>query len=193
MLPVAKKKTLTYKISTQPGKRELFTFGHNEIMAISRVDWSYSIPSSVRDDYGWPKQPLCVTIDDICQNEISSPLLLTRPLILENISGSVFNPSSIAVDLILNIYGDVFSHTGDFSRDQLALFAALPQEQLLPLMLGSSKGSLPMLTEQKPQLSNSDQFSMLSGDLFLASTEGMLSPDKVVALAKYLLDKGWQR
>lgn len=205
-------KTFTYKVTTKPGQIATFSFIFKDGLPLSirQIRWSYSIPGSVSDGYGWPKTPLRVSIDNLCTDETSSPLDFSNtPVVAPGATGCVKNESHIPVDLCLHFQGLlVMGDVTGLTSEQIALYSTLDTSQRAALAFGMSSPGMPALgvtpaatpalTERAaPALtqreSTQDQESLMAGDLFLASKSGIIPVDAITALSEFLLGRGWKR
>lgn len=195
-------KTFYYQVETKPGVicPFAFTFKDNLPFSISLIKWSYSIPSSVNDGYGWPKTPLEVTVDNICEAERGCPVQLTTPVVARSVTGSVKNFSHLPVNLCIQFQGSLV--VGDVSHltdEQIAIYTSLDgtQRALLSLpQLGQNLLGLPTTINENAEpkaLPTSDCNALLLGDLFEASGEGLVQVEKIKQLSEHLLKKGWRR
>jgi hypothetical protein len=83
------------KIDFQPG----------ELFCLLKVSWKYEV-KTVTDNYGWPKAPLNISIQDAFTSETSSPQIFSPPKIIrEKLEINIINPSPLEVVLHLKCFG----------------------------------------------------------------------------------------
>jgi hypothetical protein len=203
----AEEKVLTYKVSTKSGSTTPFVFSFkNELpFCIKSIKWNYSIPPGTVDSsgYGWPKVPLEITVDTICEEETASPVTFTTPVVARGVSGTVKNRAHLPVELCIQFVGLLVS--GDLAGlpdQQIAAFASLDSSQRGMLALPHLLGNNPMhsLPESKPMAAlpakentAEDKLSLMIGDIFQAAKTLKLPMENLSQLAEALVQKGWAR
>jgi len=205
----AEEKILTYKVTTRPGTTTPFVFPlKNELpFCIKSIKWNYSIPPGATDPsgYGWPKVPLEITIDTICNDETASPISFATPVIVREVAGSIKNRAHLPVELCIQFIGLLVS--GDLAGlpdQQIAAFMSLDASQrgllALPHLLGNNSQQMYSLTEAKPmaaltskESSPEDKLSLLLGDLFQIAVALKIPVESLPQLAEALIKKGWSR
>jgi hypothetical protein len=206
----AEEKTITFKVTTKAGVTTPFAFPFKDNMpfCIKSIKWNYMVPQGVSDPsgYGWPKVPLEITVDTICDGETASPVIFNTPIVMRGVTGSVCNRSHLPVELCIQFVGLLVS--GDISGlhdQQIAAYASLDNSQrgllALPQLLGNVSGgmlSLPEISKPLPALATKetpleDKVSLLIGDLFQAAITLKIPLENLPQLAEALIKKGWSR
>jgi len=78
----------------------------DQIFCAKSFKWSYGVSPNEGGSYGWPKCPLQISITNIINNRIESPLNISPPILLRNqIEFSVYNPASIYVTIHMSCDG----------------------------------------------------------------------------------------
>jgi len=203
----AEEKTISFKITTNPGSVTPFAFSifkQNTPICVKTIKWSYEVPSYVRDvsGYGWPKKPLLVTIENVCNDEAASPITFVTPVVLREISGVIKNNAHLQVDLCLQINGLLLSGDAlrEFSDEQLGAYAALDTVQRSMLTLQNSVNLITALPDSKNKAlalttnnNASDRLSLMIGDLFQIFSVENIPTDKVLKIANTLIEHGWTK
>lgn len=205
----AEEKIMSFKVATKPGATTPFSlpFKDNLPFCIKVIKWNYMVSPGVSDStgYGWPKIPLEVTVDTICDGETASPVSFVTPVVMRGVTGSVCNRTHLPVELCLQFVGLAVS--GDIAGlldQQIAAYASLDSSQrgllALPQLMGAVPGMLslteapntmPALTSS--EISSEDKLSLLIGDLFQAAVGLKIPLENLPQLAEILIKKGWAR
>lgn len=207
-------KSFELKVNVEPGQHNVAQVSlHHRVLCIESLEWRYSIDPhdkrSQESNYGWPKQPLQVTIDGCCSNETSSPQSFKPPIVKrDRVEVKVYNPSALPVTLAITVTGTLatpgenyhvsdqelqgYCMLDDNARGMLALQAASDSLH----SLGSAEAqtqALPLPQEEPKALAyerpTNELKSLMIGDLM----QSKIDIKDVIALTDYLLDKGWSR
>lgn len=205
----AEEKVMSFKVATRPGATTPFVlpFKDNLPFCIKVIRWNYMVSPGVSDPtgYGWPKIPLEVTVDTICNSETASPVSFVTPVVMRGVTGSICNRTHLPVELCLQFVGLIVS--GDIAGlldHQIAAYASLDSSQrgllALPQLMGmvpnmlslaETPRAMPALTSN--EISSEDKLSLLIGDLFQAAVGLKIPLENLPQLAEILIKKGWAR
>jgi len=204
----AEEKNMSFKVATKPGATTPFVlpFKDNLPFCIKSIKWNYMVSAGVSDPtgYGWPKIPLEVTVDAICNGETASPVIFTTPIVMRGVTGSVCNRTHLPVELCIQFIGLLVS--GDISGlpdQQIAAYASLDASQrgllALPHLLGATTNIMSLPENKQPlalttkETSSEDKVSLMIGDLFQAAVSLKIPLENLPQLAEVLVKKGWAR
>lgn len=201
----------TPAIVVKPGMSETHAISLGEaVFCTKEISWKYSV-DGVDDGYGWPKQPMQITVADAFSQKTSSPQKFSPPKLLKEININIFNPSSIPVTTTLQISGTLVTPTlGEVlpqdqaiisyvsldasQRGMLAINSQFMQEMR---QLGATKAEPKAIAETAEPLALTSSFdektliSLLIGDIVSCGNDVDLT--QIQELATKLVNKGWTR
>jgi len=199
-------RNLTYVVPTKPNQVTPFSFAlKHDRFCLKQIKWTYSIPT-ITDNYGWPRVPLRVSIESICQDEVGNPIVLTIPQVVDQFVGSVRNESTIPVNLTLSFDGIFVSGPGlaELDAHYLANFCMLEPAQKALLQIKQfhaleANSNSPLMLEEKTSrqltMKHEDRSSILIGDLvqLISDNEIEIKISDLKKIADGLINRGWTR
>jgi len=85
---------LSLSCLVKPGKTEKVDskLAPGQVFCLQEISWRYGVESA-QDNYGWPKCPLKVSIQDIFQDKVETPHKVSPPkLLIDQIEIEATNP-----------------------------------------------------------------------------------------------------
>ena len=204
------KKTFILKVHVEPGQQNVAQVQlDDKLFCVKTLEWRYSVDPedkrTLEGGYGWPKQPLAVSIQGCCENETSSPLEFSPPIVKRSqLEVIVANPSAVPVSLNLTVQGflAIPNNGAELSDSEITGYCMLDDNARGMLALQSASSLALEASKAMPELAAQDELkaltqernpselkSLLIGDL----VQSKVSVDDLMKLADFLIQQGWSR
>ena len=209
---------LKFSVTCPAGKTSSYTHPlPASSFCLEYVEWKYEVPSG-QSDYGWPRQPMEVSLSSSVERQTASPVTFSPPTVISNeLVASIMNPSALTVIVHLKLKGVLVAHKDKnrkLSKQEMLGYCLLDNSQKGLLALQSaSKASFAFQSQdihalpeeshfaledsaiQKAEVDPKKLKTLLIGDLvqFKLLKESAISLEDLDLLADYLLEKSWAK